>query len=117
MCCGSSQSPRVPASPDFRGPRMSVLVGETVQGRRVRCVDLGCNVVVTVIGVAMIIFAAVMLSTTAHQYGWIVKASAHYCTLGVVGVAGIVVTGLSIKWILEGCHKRNQFHEDVADVT
>ncbi len=98
-------------------PRMSDLVGETVQNRRVTCVDLSCNVVVTVIGLAMIIFATVICVNIAQEFGWSTSKIPLYSIMGAVGIAGTVVTVLSIKWIVEGCEKWSKFRNNISEVT
>lgn len=116
-CCCQNQRPSIPVhDAHFVGPPMDALVGETVESRRVGCVDLGCHSVVTVIGVAMIIFAAIAISNAVHQPGWIVHPIPFYTTLATVEVAGIIVTILSLKWIVEECQKWHQFENDVKDI-
>ena len=96
---------------------MKTLVGEGLQSRRVTCVDLGCNVVVTVIGLAMIIFAVVVFTTTVQKFGWVTSKVPLLCTMGGVGIIGTVVTILSIKWIVESYQKWTKFRIDVSEVT
>lgn len=105
------------SGPNPMRPSMSAMVGVGLQSRRVTCVDLSCNVVVTLIGLAMIIFAAVIFATTAHEFGWATSKIPLFCIMGAVGIVGTVVTILSVKRIVEGYQKWSKFRSDVSDVT
>jgi hypothetical protein len=72
MCLGMcARTPTLP--PDARAfelPRMDALVGDAVDQHRIKWVDMGCKSVVVIIGVVMLIFAAVRLGNAIPQYGW-----------------------------------------------
>lgn len=99
-----------PPTPETQA--MGAVMGAELQSRRVTCVDLGCKAVVTVIGLAMFIFAIVIISNTVHEFGWIKSKIPIFCIMGAVGLTGTAVTLLSIKWIVEGYQKWVKFRSD-----
>lgn len=103
--------------PNPKFPSISAVVGMGLQSRRVTCLDLSCNGIATVIGLAMVIFAAVIFGNTAQEFGWATNKIALFSIMGAVGVAGIIVTILSIKWIMEGYQKYSKFRDEVSDIT
>lgn len=102
---------------DLSPPTMADKVGETFLSRRVKCMDFGCNGVITLVGVALIAFAVVTTILSSSAYGWTLKMTPIYALLGVTGLAGVVLTVLSIKRMVTACHKQGKFHEDVDEVT
>lgn len=98
-------------------PGIDELVGHTLQSRRVTCVDMGCNGTVILIGVAMIVFAAIIWTHHVHEHGWIMSKAPIYVTMGLVGILGFGITIVSIKRFVETYQKWSQFRTDVSDVT
>ncbi len=117
MCCPAShKQPIVYDSSIHVGPpQMKELVGHTLKASEVRCLDMTSYMVVAIIGIAMMVFAAVVFATTFQKHGWALTAAPLYSVVGAVVFSGLAVTILASKWIVEACQKRSRFNA-VANV-
>lgn len=105
-CCGHTE---LNQTNEYRELPMDDRVMGHLNDYRIRTIDYCCNGIVTVVGVALIVFAAWLI---------LVTQSPHWVTLTLSGGTaffGGVLTILSIKWMIESCQKSNQYDQWVNE--
>ncbi|MCH9626682.1 MAG: hypothetical protein S4CHLAM2_03100 [Chlamydiales bacterium] len=111
-CC--SQPPQSVIESTHREADMGDRVFGLLDDRRVRNLDYIFNACATVVGVALIAFAIAMVLPTYQALGWTMQLAPYYVSLMGVGIAGGLLTLLSVKWMLESCRKSRQYDAIVA---
>ncbi len=115
-CCSHTDESTVAGSSYYHEQRMGDRVSGLLDDRRVRKLDYVFNGCATIVGVTLIAFAIAMVLPTYQVSGWTVQLAPYYVTFIGVGVAGGLLTLLSIKWMLESCRKSRQYDALVAQV-
>ena len=98
-------------------PTMSDLVWETTHGRKVKCMDIGCNAVIAAVGLGLLAFGVTMLVIGILNYGWTVKMIPIYVLLGISGITGTVLCILSVKRMIDSCRKNVKYRKEARGIT
>jgi len=116
MCLRRVEKPLLPDSTHVHQLSMSQLVGQTVHARRVRCIDLSCNAAMAGMSLVLVAFGVAMLALSILNYGGASRMIPAYIILGLTSVVGIVLTVSSIFRMLQTCHKKVQFQEEIKEI-
>jgi len=117
-CCSESDPYRGAPALDPRGFRergMDDRVRGHLNDHRVRKVDYCFNGCGTVVGIALIVVSVALFLITQNAFGWSGKLTFFYVLYGGIGVAGGLLTVLSIRWMIQSCQKSFEYDRMAYD--